>query len=90
MMSILQNNLRAKYINCDGKQISSEKINSDRIKASEDLRRDINFEDDPFKMLDMSLLCIAFLTGDTTFYEINRAKLIKIINTWHIKNNKSI
>lgn len=78
----------AQYINYNGQKVPQGTRYRDMIKASEDLRKDINFEDDPFKMLDMSLLCIAFLTGDTTFYEINRAKLIKVINAWHLKNEK--
>lgn len=87
-LSSLENNLIAKYIDYKGKKVKHGVIYRDMIRASEDLRKDINFEDDPFKMLDMSLLCIAFLTGDTTFYEINRAKLINVINAWHLKNEK--
>ena len=37
---------------------------------------------DPFEMLDMSLLCIYFLTGDKMFYEQNRNKLINIIASY--------
>ena len=33
-------------------------------------------------MLDLSLLCIYFLTGDTLFYEQNRNKLINIIASY--------
>jgi len=31
-------------------------------------------------MLDLSLLCIYFLTGDKLFYEQNRKKLINIVS----------
>ena len=45
------------------------------VKASEKVRIDINKEDDLLRMLDLSLLCIYFLTGDKSFYEQNRQKL---------------
>ena len=49
------------------------------IKASERVRADINKVDDPLRMLDLSLLCIYFLTGDKSFYNYNRDKLINFI-----------
>ena len=77
---MLNDNLRAKYIKCDGevKKHYYGKI----IKASEKVRIDINKSNDPFEMLDMSLLCIYFLTGDKMFYEQNRNKLINIIASY--------
>ena len=42
------------------------------VQASEKVRIDINKSSDPFEMLDLSLLCIYFLTGDKLFYEQNR------------------
>lgn len=49
------------------------------IQASEKVRVDINKSSDPVEMLDLSLLCIYFLTGDKSFYKYNRDKLIKFI-----------
>lgn len=76
----MQNNLRAKYIERNGK--AKQYYYSEMIKASEKVRIDINEEDDPFEMLDLSLLCIYFLTGDKLFYEQNRQKLINIIASY--------
>ena len=70
-------NLRANYIKRNGK--AKQYYYSEMIKASERVRIDINKEDDPLRMLDLSLLCIYFLTGDKLFYEQNRQKLINII-----------
>ncbi len=77
MIKEIENNLRAKYIEHKGKV--KQYYYSEMIKASEKVRVDINKEDDPLKMLDLSLLCIYFLTGDKLFYEQNRQKLINII-----------
>ena len=77
MIKEIENNLRAKYIEHKGK--AKQYYYSEMIKASEKVRVDINKEDDPLKMLDLSLLCIYFLTGDKLFYEQNRQKLINII-----------
>ena len=76
----MQNNLRAKYIERNGK--AKQYYYSEMIKASEKVRIDVNEEDDPFEMLDLSLLCIYFLTGDKLFYEQNRQKLINIIASY--------
>lgn len=73
----IDKNLRAKYIEYNGKV--KQNYYSEMIKASERVRVDINKEDDPLRMLDLSLLCIYFLTGDKLFYEQNRQKLINII-----------
>ena len=54
-------------------------------KSNERVRADINKEDDPLRMLDLSLLCIYFLTGDKLFYEQNRQKLINIIASFDEK-----
>lgn len=70
-------NLRANYIKRNGK--AKQYYYSEMIKASERVRIDINKEDDPLRMLDLSLLCIYFLTGDKSFYNYNRDKLINFI-----------
>lgn len=74
---MIENNLRAKYIKRNGK--AKQYYYPEMIKASEKVRIDINKEDDPLRMLDLSLLCIYFLTGDEMFYNQNRDKLIKFI-----------
>ena len=74
---MIENNLRAKYIKRNGK--AKQYYYPEMIKASEKVRIDINKEDDPLRMLDLSLLCIYFLTGDKLFYEQNRQKLINIV-----------
>lgn len=74
---MIDTNLRADYIKHDGKL--NKYYYTEMIKASERVRVDINKEDDPLRMLDLSLLCIYFLTGDKLFYEQNRQKLINII-----------
>lgn len=74
---MIENNLRAKYIKRNGK--AKQYYYPEMIKASEKVRIDINKEDDPVRMLDLSLLCIYFLTGDEMFYKQNRDKLIKFI-----------
>ena len=73
----MRKNLRANYIERNGK--AKQYYYPEMIKASEKVRIDINKEDDPLRMLDLSLLCIYFLTGDKLFYEQNRQKLINII-----------
>lgn len=77
-------NLRANYIERNGK--AKQYYYSEMIKASEKVRVDINKEDDPLKMLDLSLLCIYFLTGDKSFYKQNRDKLIKFIAEYNYKS----
>lgn len=79
----MQNNLRAKYIERNGK--AKQYYYSEMIKASEKVRIDINKEDDPLKMLDLSLLCIYFLTGDESFYKHNKDKFIKFIAEYNYK-----
>lgn len=74
---MIDTNLRANYIKRNGK--AKQYYYSEMIKASERVRIDINKEDDPLRMLDLSLLCIYFLTGDKSFYNYNRDKLIKFI-----------
>lgn len=77
---MIENNLRAKYIKRNGK--AKQYYYSEMVQASEKVRIDINKEDDPVRMLDLSLLCIYFLTGDKLFYEQNRQKLINIIASY--------
>lgn len=75
-------NSRADYIICDGSRKDIKTYYSEKVQASEKVRIDINKSNDPFEMLDLSLLCIYFLTGDKLFYEQNRQKLINIIATF--------
>lgn len=72
---MLSFNPGAKYINNDGSKKDIYQRYSERIKESEKVRIDINMESDPIKMLDLSLLCIYYLTGDEGFYKTNRNKL---------------
>ena len=77
---MIENNARAKYIEHKGK--AKQYYYAEMIQASEKVRIDINKSSDPFEMLDLSLLCIYFLTGDKMFYEQNREKLIKMIASY--------
>lgn len=77
---MIDKNLRAKYIERNGK--AKQYYYSEMVQASEKVRIDINKSSDPFEMLDLSLLCIYFLTGDKMFYEQNREKLINIISSY--------
>lgn len=70
------------YINYDGKEKDIYFQYSKHLKASEKVRRDINTSSDPIEMLDLSLLCIYFLTGDESFYKTNRNKLIEFIGNY--------
>ena len=74
---MLKQNLRANYIERNGK--AKQYYYYEMVQASEKVRIDINKSSDPFEMLDLSLLCIYFLTGDKLFYEQNRQKLINIV-----------
>lgn len=67
------------YIKDDGTKKDIYLRYSEKIKASEKVRIDINMASDPIQMLDLSLLCIYFLTGDEGFYKTNRNKLINMI-----------
>lgn len=64
---MLKQNLRANYIERNGK--AKQYYYYEMVQASEKVRIDINKSSDPFEMLDLSLLCIYFLTGDKLFYE---------------------
>lgn len=77
-------NLRANYIERNGK--AKQYYYSEMVQASEKVRIDINKSRDPFEMLDLSLLCIYFLTGDKSFYKQNRDKLIKFIAEYNYKS----
>ena len=77
---MLKQNLRANYIERNGK--AKQYYYYEMVQASEKVRIDINKSSDPFEMLDLSLLCIYFLTGDKLFYEQNRQKLINIIASY--------
>ena len=73
----MRKNLRANYIERNGK--AKQYYYSEMVQASEKARIDINKSSDPVEMLELSLLCIYYLTGDKLFYEQNRQKLINII-----------
>ncbi|CUP09121.1 hypothetical protein [Clostridium disporicum] len=75
----MKENSRRDYINYDGTLKDIKKYYAEKIQASEKVRIDINKSSDPVEMLDLSLLCIYFLTGDKLFYEQNRQKLINIV-----------
>lgn len=75
----LKNNIVSRYIENDGTKKDIYFRYSEKIKASEKVRRDINMTSDPIQMLDLSLLCIYFLTDDKAFYETNRNKLIEFV-----------
>lgn len=75
----LSKNLMSKYIKCDGIKRDIYFLYSEKLKASEKVRRDINMISDPIEMLDLSLLCIYLLTDDKAFYETNRNKLIEFV-----------
>ena len=77
---MLENNLRANYIKRNGK--AKQYYYPEMVQASEKARIDINKSSDPVEMLELSLLCIYFLTGDKLFYEQNRQKLINIIASY--------
>ena len=83
---MIENNLRAKYIKRNGK--AKQYYYSEMVQASEKVRIDINKSSDPFEMLDLSLLCIYFLTGDKLFYEQKRQKLINFIDSFDGKRFK--
>lgn len=73
----MRKNLRANYIERNGK--AKQYYYSEMVQASEKVRIDINKSSDPVEMLELSLLCIYFLTGDKSFYNYNRDKLINFI-----------
>lgn len=75
-------NARADYTVCDGSSKDIKTYYSEHVQVSEKVRININKSNDPFEMLDLSLLCIYFLTGDKLFYEQNRQKLIEIIASY--------
>lgn len=82
----MKENLRKDYIAYDGTLKDIKKYYAEKIQASEKVRIDINKSSDPFEMLDFSLLCIYFLTGDKSFYKQNRDKLIKFIAEYNYKS----
>lgn len=83
---MLVDNLRAKYIKNDGRAREAGRFYAEKVQASEKVRIDINRSNDLIQMLDLSLLCIYFLTGDKLFYEQNRQKIINIIAKYNYKN----
>lgn len=72
-------NLHKRYFNKDGTEKTLQQIIVENINISEKLRCDIYKEDDIFKMLDMSLLCISLMADDKAFYKQNKEKLVKSI-----------
>lgn len=83
---MLVDNLRANYIKNDGREREAGRFYAEKVQASEKVRIDINRSNDLIQMLDLSLLCIYFLTGDKLFYEQNRQKIINIIAKYNYKN----
>ena len=83
---MLADNLRAKYISNNGETKETSHFYAETIQASEQVRVDINRSNDLIQMLDLSLLCIYFLTGDKLFYEQNREKIINIIAEYNYNN----
>lgn len=83
---MLVDNLRAKYIKNDGRVREAGRFYAEKVQASENVRIDINRSNDLIQMLDLSLLCIYFLTGDKLFYEQNRQKIINIISKYNYPN----
>lgn len=83
---MLVDNLRANYIKNDGRAREAGRFYAEKVQASEKVRIDINRSNDLIQMLDLSLLCIYFLTGDKLFYEQNRQKIINIIAKYNYKN----
>lgn len=82
---MIENNLENKYKNLDGKEKTLQEIICENIIVSEKLRIDIYKEQDIFKMLDLSLLCISTMTGDRVFYKQNRKKLLQAMCNWNIR-----
>lgn len=82
LKATIKDNLRADYTICNGRRKDIKTYYAEHVQASEKVRIDINKSSDPFEMLDLSLLCIYFLTGDKLFYEQNRQKLINIIASY--------
>ena len=83
---MLVDNLRANYIKNYGETKETSHFYAEKVQASEKVRIDINRSNDLIQMLDLSLLCIYFLTGDKLFYEQNRQKIINIIAKYNYKN----
>ena len=83
---MLVDNLRAKYIKNNGEIKETSHFYAEKVQASEKVRIDINRSNDLIQMLDLSLLCIYFLTGDKLFYEQNRQKIINIIAEYNYQN----
>ena len=76
------------YLDMSGRNKTLLRQQYEYIKASEKLRNDINSELDPFKMLDLALLCISCSTGDLDFYKHNKAKIIDYMTKNNIKTDK--
>lgn len=83
---MLVDNLRANYIKNNGEIKETSHFYAEKVQASEKVRIDINRSNDLIQMLDLSLLCIYFLTGDKLFYEQNRQKIINIIAKYNYPN----
>lgn len=76
---MLVNNLGAKYIENNGVKKDIYIRYSEKLRASEKVRRDISLSNNPIEILDLSLLCIYLLTDDEAFYKTNRNKLIEFV-----------
>lgn len=73
------------YLDMSGKNKTLLRKQYEYIKASEKIRNDINSESNPFKMLELALLCISCSTGDLDFYKYNKNKIIDYMTKHNIK-----
>ena len=75
----LHNSLLSSYVPANRRNNAKQYLYADLLKMSEKLRCEISLEEDPYMMLEKSLICIAALTNDYVFYHQNHKKLDKLI-----------
>ena len=73
------NSLLSSYVPANRRNNAKQYLYADLLKMSEKLRCEISLEEDPYIMLEKSLICIAALTNDYVFYHQNHKKLDKLI-----------
>ena len=86
----LHNSLLSSYVPANRRNNAKQYLYADLLKMSEKLRCEISLEEDPYMMLEKSLICIAALTNDYVFYNQNHQKLDKLISNsqnWVSKEN---
>ena len=76
----LHNSLLSSYVPAEKRNNAKQYLYADLLKMSEKLRCEISLEEDPYMMLEKSLICIAALTNDYVFYNQNHQKLDKLIS----------